>query len=323
MATMNLDSVRDVLVRFAPNYFADATNKDAYLYNRITHADPSDAVGPRWFVKDSGVTARGFAEGATFGNPQKFTQKEARLDPGYFETTLELTGRTRDALAKQGDQRIENWFLEQLREHINALVARVEAAIKGGIDAEGSGFVGLLEAIADSNTYAGIDRSVVGRFAAPVINVAGPITMDAMETLDAALRINNRGMYNEIWMGSDVLRDYLDLASEARRPEPRLVVNNGARTYEQVTGIGDANVLTPATKYRGVDIYEIPGYAAQRVDFVQNTVENLRLEIYRDIEIGERKRVNDDDTWAITYAAQLVNRNPYKKSGALTGVTSA
>lgn len=321
MATMNLADVTDVIVRTAPNYFADATKYEGFLYNRIAKTPASDPVGPRYFLKDSASEADGFAEGDTFQQPTKFTQQEFRLPPAYFVTTMEMTGHQRDALAKGNPQRIANFFDQQVMDHAQQLIRRVENALKGGIDPSGNGFVGIVEAIDDSNVYGGIDRALIEAHRSAIVDALGnPITAAGLEQLDELLRTEHEGEYTELWGSPSIVRDYMGLPADAFRADPRLVVNNGQTVQQQVTGIGDANVRTPSTYYRGRPVFEIPGYPQGRLDAIVNTPDNIRLEVFRPLTVSEPERRNDNMCWDMTLALQLVIRNCYKGSGALVNL---
>lgn len=321
MSGINYALLTDTLIEETNQTFVDACNNDQFLYNMIKKVGPSGNGKSTWQFINARPTAKGFREGDTFKNPDRFTQEKPELPPGYFHQVLSVTGHARDALKNASALQISDWLMQQYAIAAESMINEIEEAIYGGDDTD-SEFVGLGSAIDDGNTYATINRASETKFRAYVNDNSGTpraLTVALLNTTHNAITQTNRAKYNTILASPTQVAAWRALAADVSKLGGQVQVTGNI--YNQVTGTGTQEFGASGLWFYGVQVTQVPGYPTDRIDFLDLTPMNCKIEMHRDFEVSAPERVNDDTVWDITTGQTLVLVNPRRGSGRLADLS--
>ena len=174
-----------------------------------------------------------------------------------------------------------------------------------GTGNSGKDITGLFAGIADTGTYAGLDRGTYTWWKAYVNANGGTprnLTEELMRDVKSAAEARG-GRIKAIYCGSKQWYRYGDLLRAERRQFTPFTVS------QQQT----ANGLTggyQALDFEGVPVIKVPGYPQTRMDFVDE--ELLEYVVLKDFEAKPMAKTKDSDVIWVTHYSQLVCRNPYR-----------
>ncbi len=309
--------VTGAIAEYAPQYFAKAITRYTQVFERLKKVGPSSPQGPRWKVQSAGhAGAVAFAEGANDPAADEFEYANAALSWGQYHAKITLGGLSRDVLAVANEEFILGYVEEQMAEAFREMVSRIDTHLRGGVNA--NGIVGIVAAIDDANTYAGLDRTSVTSFACYINDNGGTpraLSMALMDTVHRQFVDVIGGNYTEIWTSLAQAQALTALSSGNGVAAVQINVQNGAQTMTKTIGFGGPNPLTPHAYYNGRPVYAIPGYPSGRIDFVDP--EGLELEVLRQPYVEHRAKTNDDESWVVYWKGQLKFKNPRFQAASL------
>lgn len=315
--SLNWASLTGIAVARKNQFWDIATNNDQYLFRMLPRFPKSEAGKCSWFNQTAASQAKGFREGQNFKNPDQMTPTKFELPLGYFHQVARITGHHKDRLEAMGDTQIGNELAKVFQDHTDSLIRAIEAALYLGDDTD-SEFVGFGSAIDDSNIYAGVDRStntIARSFVSTNSGTPRSLTTTLINAAHKGIRHTNRGNYDTIICSPTQGDNLRGLTADVHKLGGQVFVQPG-QPMELSIGIG--TVTSSGLKIKGADVFEIPGYPTDRIDFMLlKPGRHIGLEVHRDFTISDVRRDNDDMVWDLTYACQLVVRNPRMATGRI------
>jgi hypothetical protein len=312
MATINTTHITNVLRKNAPLDFYDAISRNNTFINMLlARRRPSmDPKGLRWKVKTTGMSeASTFAEGATYPEGDRFTESEAFIGWARYVQTIELTGDAKTQLENYGSaQMIANYFAQQQEEAIRAMQSAQDADALSGDNT--NGLTGITSMIADANTYAGLDRTTVTNWQSYENTTASGVTMAILDDMHNELTDTRRGNYTAILSDTQRLDEYTSLTS-----------GNGAPNTINMNAGGIFAAGWNGATYRGRPWIAIPGYTANRIDFIDEN--GLFAEEFETLRVSDLQQVQGKDKWVwwLIHKLQIGLQNPRKQSAFNASLT--
>ena len=250
----------------------------------------------RWPVRYAGNTSVGsYAEGDSGAGAGNQGFKKAFLGWKLNKVEISVTGlaqadgETGGAIASpmRGER---DPGLADLRDNINSQL------MSDGTGNSGKDITGLFAAIADSGTYAGLDRGTYTWWKSYVsANGGTPRNLTEELMRDVKSNVENRGgRVTAIYCGSTQWYRYGDLLRSERRQQNPTPLTGGYQALD----------------FEGIPLIKVPGYPQTRMDFVDESL--LEYVVLKDFEAKPMAKTKDSDVIWITHYSQLVCRNPYR-----------
>lgn len=143
-----------------------------------------------WDVQFAGATAASFAEGADVSSFDNDLEVPATLAWGQYQSKFKLTNKEMNAAySNMGNaQELERILEERMFDAITAITSKINSDIIVGTGTDGGGnptMIGLLTALLDSGSYAGVNPGTAGQEAwignvQANGGVARPLTLDLL-----------------------------------------------------------------------------------------------------------------------------------------------
>lgn len=311
-----LATLAQLIVTLYGDLFVEALTMNTFLLIRLSargNIKTGRGKGIDWPVRYAGNTAVGsYGEGEAAAGAGNQSARMAGLTWRYNRAEISVSGQ---ALAVGATGGI---LVDPLRFELDNGLRDMRVDINSQVMSDGTGnsgkdITGLQAAIADTGTYAGLDRAVYTWWKA-YINAAGgvPRALAESQMRDVKGTIENRGgMITAIYCDSSQWYAYGDLLVGERRQTPTTLTGG----YQ-------------ALDFEGVPVIKIPGYPSGRMDFVnEDHIEYQVLPVSDGSVAGLRNVIavpgvpgfgililgatkDSVDFWAIHYS-QVVHRNPY------------
>jgi len=315
-----LTTLAELIVKLYAGPWVDALTKETFLFTRLAergNVKTGKGNGIRWPARYAGNAQVGsYGDGDAAGGAGNQAAKEAFLAWKFNKAEISITGPSLAVGAAGG------MVVDPLRFELDNGLLDMRDAINTQIMTDGSGnsakdITGLLAALADSGTYAALDRSSYTWWKAYVSANGGTpraLTEALMRTVKKTVEARG-GVVTAIYAGADQWYAYGDLLrAERRQQDPRTLTGG----YQ-------------ALDFEGTPLIKVPAYPTGRMDFVDErlieyhmlpvTSENTVIASLRNVVavpgvpgfgilvLGATK--DAADFWIIHYS-QLVVRNPYR-----------
>ncbi len=292
---LDLSKLAGLIVEKYAGPWVDALFTNTFLLTRIQRKQGS-GDGVSWPVRYSGNSSAGsYGEtdsGVGAGN-QAF--KKAKLSWKLNKVEISVTGlaqavgETGGAIASP--MRVElDLGLADLRDNINSQL------MSDGTGNSGKDITGLFAAIADSGTYAGLDRGTYTWWKSYVsANGGTPRNLTEELMRDVKSNVENRGgRVTAVYCGSTQWYRYGDLLRSERRQQNPTSLTGGYQALD----------------FEGIPLIKVPGYPQTRMDFVDESL--LEYVVLKDFVAEPMAKTKDADEIWIKHYSQLVCRNPYR-----------
>jgi hypothetical protein len=288
-------TLAELIVQLYKGPWVEALFTNTFLLTRIQQKQGA-GEGVRWPVRYGGNTSAGsYAEtdsGAGAGN-QGF--KKAFLGWKLNKVEVEVSGLAQ-AVGDAGGM-----IVPALRTELDLGLSDLRANVNTQLMSDGTGnsgkdITGLFAAIADTGTYAGLDRGTYTWWKAYVSANGGTprnLTEELMRTVKSTVEARG-GRVTAIYAGSTQWYRYGDLLRAERRQQNPASLTGGYQALD----------------FEGVPLIKVPGYPQTRMDFVDE--ELLEYVVLKDFEAKPMAKTKDSDVIWITHYSQLVCRNPYR-----------
>jgi len=311
-----LTTLAQLIVTLYGDAFVEALTMNTFLLTRLSargNVKTGRGKGIDWPVRYAGNTAVGsYGEGEAAGGANQQAAKMAGLTWRFNRAEISVSGQ---ALAVGATGGI---LVDPLRFELDNGLRDMRVAINTQVMSDGTGnsgkdITGLQAAIADTGTYAGIDRSADTWWKAYInANSGTPRALAESQMRDVKGTIEDRGgMVSAIYTSSAQWYAYGDLLVAERRQTPTTLTGG----YQ-------------ALDYEGVPVIKIPGYPSARMDFLNEDHCEYQVLPVSDGSVAGLRNViavpgvpgfgililgatrDSVDFWAIHYS-QTVLRNPY------------
>jgi hypothetical protein len=320
MAGATLTTLAGAIVQLYAGPWVDALTKETFLLTRLgergnVKTGRGNAI--RWPVRYSGnSSAASYGDGEAAAGAGNQSIMQAALSWKYNRVEVSVTGQALAVGAGGG------MVTDPLRFELDSGLLDLRAALNTQIMSDGTGnsskdVTGLRAALADTGTYAGIDRGVYTWWKAYVsANGGTPRNLTEALMRDVKSTVETRtGRVSAIYAGSAQWYAYGDLLRSERRQQNPVTLTGGYQALD----------------FEGTPLIKVPGYPTGRMDFVDEglleyhmlpvTNENAEIAGLRNVVavpgvpgfgilvLGATK--DSADLWVIHYS-QLVCRNPYR-----------
>jgi len=274
-----------IVEKYGPPW-VEALNTNTFLLTRIQRKAGS-GDGVRWPVRYAGNSSAG-----SYGeNDSGVGAGNQALNKVEISVTglAQAVGDTGGAIASP--MRVElDLGLSDLRGNINTQL------MTDGTGNSGLDVTGLFAAIADSGTYAGLDRGTYTWWKA-YVSANGGTPRNLTEELIRGVKseVENRGgRVSAIYAGSKQWYRYGDLLRSERRQQNPTTLTGGYQALD----------------FEGIPLIKVPGYPQTRMDFVDEGL--LEYTVLKDFVAEPMAKTKDADEIWIKHYSQLVCKNPYR-----------
>jgi len=288
-------TLAELIVQLYKGPWVEALNTNTFLLTRIQQKQGA-GEGVRWPVRYAGNTSAGsYAEGDSGAGAGNQGFKKAFLGWKLNKVEVEVSGLAQSV----GDA--GGMIVPALRTELDLGLADVRGNINTQLMSDGTGnsgkdITGLFAGIADTGTYAGLDRGTYTWWKA-YVNANGGTPRNLTEELmrDVKSTVEGRGgRVKAIYAGSTQWYRYGDLLRAERRQQSPTSLTGGYQALD----------------FEGVPVIKVPGYPQTRMDCVDEDL--LEYVVLKDFEAKPMAKTKDSDVIWVTHYSQLVCRNPYR-----------
>ncbi len=275
--------------------WVEALYTNTFLLTRIQRKDGA-GDGVAWPVRYSGNSSAGsYAETDTAAGAGNQDFKKAKLGWKLNKVEVEVTGLAQ-AVGDAGGA-----IASPLRTELDLGLADLRGNINTQLMTDGSGntgkdITGLFAAIADTGTYAGLDRGSYTWWKAYVNENGGDprnLTEELLRDVKSAVEARG-GRVSAIYAGSKQWYRYGDLLRSERRQQNPTSLTGGYQALD----------------FEGVPLIKVPGYDQTRIDCVDEAL--LEYVVLKDFVAEPMAKTKDADNIWIKHYSQLVCRNPFR-----------
>ncbi len=291
----NTTTLAELIVQLYKGPWVEALFTNTFLLTRIQQKT-GVGEGVRWPVRYAGNTSAGsYAEGDTGAGAGNQGFKKAFLTWKLNKVEVEVSGLAQ-AIGDNGGM-----IVPALRTELDLGLSDVRGNINTQLMSDGSGnsgkdITGLFAAIADTGTYAGLDRGTYTWWKSYVSANGGTpraLSEELIRTAKSTVEARG-GRVTAIYAGSTQWYKYGDLLRAERRQQNPVSLTGGYQALD----------------FEGVPLIKVPGYSQTRMDFVDE--ELLEYVVLKDFEAKPMAKTKDSDVIWVTHYSQLVCRNPYR-----------
>ncbi len=291
----NTTTLADLIVQLYKGPWVEALYTNTFLLTRIQRKT-GVGEGVRWPVRYAGNTSAGsYAEGDTGAGAGNQGFKKAFLSWKLNKVEVEVSGLAQ-AIGDNGGM-----IVPALRTELDLGLSDMRGNINTQLMSDGSGntakdITGLYAAVADTGTYAGLDRGTYTWWKSYVSANGGTeraLTEELMREVKTTVEARG-GRVNAIYAGSKQWYAYGDILRTERRQMNPTTLTGGYQALD----------------FEGVPLIKVPGYNQTRMDFVDE--ELLEYVVLKDFEAKPMAKTKDSDVIWVTHYSQLVCRNPYR-----------
>jgi hypothetical protein len=291
----NTTTLAELIVQLYRGPWVEALFTNTFLLTRIQQKQ-GVGEGVRWPVRYAGNTSAGsYAEGDSGAGAGNQGFKKAFLTWRLNKVEVEVSGLAQ-AIGDNGGM-----IVPALRTELDLGLSDVRGNINTQLMSDGSGnsgkdITGLFAAIADTGTYAGLDRGTYTWWKS-YVNANGGTPRNLSEELVRTVKSTveaRGGRVTAIYAGSTQWYKYGDLLRAERRQQNPTSLTGGYQALD----------------FEGVPLIKVPGYPQTRIDFVNEDL--LEYVVLKDFEAKPMAKTKDSDVIWVTHYSQLVCRNPYR-----------
>jgi len=291
----NTTTLAELIVQLYKGPWVEALNTNTFLLTRIQQKQ-GVGEGVRWPMRYAGNTSAGsYAEGDSGAGAGNQGFKKAFLTWKLNKVEVEVSGLAQ-AIGDNGGM-----IVPALRTELDLGLSDVRGNINTQLMSDGTGnsgkdITGLYAAIADTGTYAGLDRGTYTWWKSFVSANAGTprnLTEELIRTVKSTVEARG-GRVTAIYAGSTQWYRYGDLLRAERRQQNPTSLTGGYQALD----------------FEGVPLIKVPGYSQTRMDFVNEDL--LEYVVLKDFEAKPMAKTKDSDVIWVTHYSQLVCRNPYR-----------
>jgi len=291
----NTTTLAELIVQLYRGPWVEALFTNTFLLTRIQQKQ-GVSEGVRWPVRYAGNTSAGsYAEGDSGAGAGNQGFKKAFLTWKLNKVEVEVSGLAQ-AIGDNGGM-----IVPALRTELDLGLSDVRGNINSQLMSDGTGnsgkdITGLFAAIADTGTYAGLDRGTYTWWKSYVNANGGTprnLSEDLVRTVKSTVEARG-GRVTAIYAGSTQWYKYGDLLRAERRQQNPVSLTGGYQALD----------------FEGVPLIKVPGYPQTRMDFVDEAL--LEYVVLKDFEAKPMAKTKDSDVIWITHYSQLVCRNPYR-----------
>lgn len=328
MANFNVAAISNVLVDLMNGVIADITTQPTDLFDALyaRKKPASGPTGPKWTVQNTKMNASTYSSGGDYPAPERVTYLRPEIpNVGKYVISVAFDAATLDAIRISGTSYAGNLLANAVANAWRAMRNKVNSDLlandpDSGGDADG--VIGIPAIISNSNTYAGIDRTLVAEWQSAIVAAGGAVTNAKMVELFKLLVHTRRGNFKVLVGSPDVAEDVTELAEfTVVDPNRMAAPDAGASGF---MGLRKLNIFSPLGYFQQRALLEWPGWVAGRLDYFDPDM--LGLEVYRDFEQqqSELQKIPGRDLWVMEWLLHAQTRydDPYHFSGALTGITT-
>lgn len=310
-----LSAMHNLITDTAPQALDEELTYHTTLWDRLQKRGPSNAKGPQYSItKTKNTSAGAFYVGEDMRAAGGRTFDKAKGEFGNYMAAIEFADKQLKEIAASGSElELPNLVTEELEAAVQKLAEEINADAFTGTGDNGLGktIVGLTTAIADDNTYMGIDRNTAG------LNVFKPYVNENSGTLRSISITLLRTLYNEAvhqrkaklsvaFCSPELFDSVADLAGVTTEAP----VASGAAVSKFID-MGQAF-------YKGIPFVVVPEMPANRIDFVDER--NLYFELLGGLDVKPPQVKSDIYRTEMYIYPQLVLRNPHKSAASLQDV---
>ncbi len=291
----NTTTLAELIVQLYKGPWVEALYTNTFLLTRIQQK-LGVGEGVRWPVRYAGNTSAGsYAEGDSGAGAGNQGFKKAFLTWKLNKVEVEVSGLAQ-AIGDNGGM-----IVPALRTELDLGLSDVRGNINTQLMSDGAGnsgkdITGLYAAIADTGTYAGLDRGTYTWWKS-YVNANGGTPRNLSEELIRTVKSTveaRGGRVSAIYAGSAQWYKYGDLLRAERRQQNPTSLTGGYQALD----------------FEGVPLIKVPGYSQTRMDFVNEDL--LEYVVLKDFEAKPMAKTKDSDVIWVTHYSQLVCRNPYR-----------
>jgi hypothetical protein len=291
----NTTTLAELIVQLYKGPWVEALYTNTFLLTRIQQK-LGVGEGVRWPVRYAGNTSAGsYAEGDSGAGAGNQGFKKAFLTWKLNKVEVEVSGLAQ-AIGDNGGM-----IVPALRTELDLGLSDVRGNINTQLMSDGAGnsgkdITGLYAAIADTGTYAGLDRGTYTWWKSYVNANAGTprnLSEELIRTVKSTVEARG-GRVTAIYAGSAQWYRYGDLLRAERRQQNPTSLTGGYQALD----------------FEGVPLIKVPGYSQTRMDFVNEDL--LEYVVLKDFEAKPMAKTKDSDVIWVTHYSQLVCRNPYR-----------
>lgn len=288
-------TLAELIVQLYKGPWVEALFTNTFLLTRIQQKQGA-GEGVRWPVRYAGNASAGsYAEGDSGAGAGNQGFKKAFLGWKLNKVEVEVSGLAQ-AIGDNGGM-----IVPALRTELDLGLSDVRGNINSQLVSDGTGnsgkdITGLFAAIADTGTYAGLDRGTYTWWKSYVSANGGTprnLTEELVRTVKSTVEARG-GRVTAIYAGSSQWYRYGDLLRAERRQQNPTSLTGGYQALD----------------FEGVPVIKVPGYPQTRMDFVNE--ELLEYMVLKDFEAKPMAKTKDSDVIWVTHYSQLVCRNPYR-----------
>ena len=259
---------------------------------------PNDGGAPYlWDIKTgSTIVGETFVEGQALPVPGSPAFTQASVPAFYQRTVARITGHVRDQDARRG-------FYQSPREiTVDSMVRKLRVLIDSTLagSAANRGFLSIIDA---DDLYGGLDPASVTQWAALETNVAGALTLSALQTAYRSVIDTPRGGNpTDILVALLQLQRYTDLGSAA--------ASSGVQWMPR-SEMGkpfDLGMMRTPASFNGAPFTPIRSLATSELLMLDVSV-GIELREQRPLEVETLAKTNDDETLQASRALIPVVRN--------------
>lgn len=292
-------TLADLIVQLYKGPWVEALFKNVFLLTRLQERGQvktggGDAI--HWPVRYAGNTSAGsYGETDTAAGAGNQSFKKATLGWKLNKVEIEVSGLAQ-AISESGGM-----IAPALRTELDMGLLDLREAVNTQLMADGTGnsgkdITGLFAAIADTGTYANLDRATYTWWKA-YLNANGGTPRNLTEPLmrDVKSTVESRGgRVTAIYTASKHFYQYGDLLVAERRQNTPTTLTGGYQALD----------------FEGIPVIKVPGYTEGRMDFVDEDL--FEYQVLKDFEAVPMAKTKDADQIWIRHYSQLVCRNPYR-----------
>ena len=291
----NTTTLAELIVQLYKGPWVEALNTNTFLLARVQQKQ-GVGEGVRWPVRYAGNSSAGsYGEGDTGAGAGNQGFKKAFLTWKLNKVEVEVSGLAQ-AIGDNGGM-----IVPALRTELDLGLSDVRGNINTQLMSDGTGnsgkdITGLYAAIADTGTYAGLDRGTYTWWKSYVNANAGTprnLTEELIRTVKSTVEARG-GRVTAIYAGSTQWYRYGDLLRAERRQQNPVSLTGGYQALD----------------FEGIPLIKVPGYPQTRMDFVNEDL--LEYVVLKDFEAKPMAKTKDSDQIWVTHYSQLVCRNPYR-----------
>ena len=275
----NTTTLAELIVQLYKGPWVEALYTNTFLLTRIQQK-LGVGEGVRWPVRYAGNTSAGsYGEGDTGAGAGNQGFKKAFLTWKLNKVEVEVSGLAQ-AVGDNGGM-----IVPALRTELDLGLSDVRGNINTQLMSDGTGnsgkdITGLFAAIADTGTYAGLDRGTYTWWKS-YVNANGGTPRNLSEELVRTVKSTveaRGGRVTAIYAGSTQWYRYGDLLRAERRQQNPTTLTGGYQALD----------------FEGVPLIKVPGYPQTRMDFVNEDL--LEYVVLKDFEAkrSEERRVGKE-----------------------------